>query len=101
MFDLARGCAKYTGNGGWPDADMLPFGRIGIRADLGTDQKTNFTKDEQLTVMTLWSIFRSPLMLGGDLPSNDAWDLSVLTNKEVLAVNQESSHNRELSAVED
>jgi hypothetical protein len=45
--------------------------------------------------MTLWSIFRSPLMFGGDLPSNDAFTLSLLTNAEVLAVNQHSSGNRE------
>ena len=46
--------------------------------------------------MSLWSIFRSPLMFGGDLPSNDAFTLSLLTNREVLAINQHSRNNREL-----
>jgi alpha-galactosidase len=46
--------------------------------------------------MTLWSIFRSPLMMGGDLPSLDSFTLSLLTNDEVLAVNQKSSGNHEL-----
>ena len=47
-------------------------------------------------LMTLWAIFRSPLMFGGDLPSNDAWTLSLITNREILAVNQSSLNNREL-----
>jgi alpha-galactosidase len=81
----------------WPDADMLPLGRIGIRAERGDDRQTRFTHDEQRTLMTLWSIFRSPLMLGGDLPSNDAWTLSVITNDEVLAANQKGAHPRRIS----
>jgi hypothetical protein len=77
---------------------MLPLGRIGIRAERGEPRQTNFTKDEQITLMTLWSIFRSPLMFGGDLPSNDAFTLSLITNEEVLGVNQRSMGNRELFA---
>jgi hypothetical protein len=46
--------------------------------------------------MTLWSMFRSPLMFGGDLPSNDAFTLQLITNEEVLAVNQHSTGGREL-----
>jgi hypothetical protein len=49
-----------------------------------------------MTVMTLWAILRSPLMFGGNLPDNDEWTLSLLTNDEVLAVNQASVNNREL-----
>jgi alpha-galactosidase len=80
--------------GAWPDADMLPLGRIGIRAERGDDRTTRFTRDEQRTVMTLWSIAQSPLMFGGDLPSNDAWTLSLLTNDEVLAVDQHGDRGR-------
>ncbi len=57
---------------------------------------TRLTPDEQITLMTLWSIFRSPLMFGGNLPDNDAFTLSLLTNEEVLSVNQHSTGNREL-----
>ena len=57
---------------------------------------TGFTKDEQYTVMSLFSIFRSPLMFGGDLPGNDEFTLSLITNKEVLKVNQTSTNNRQL-----
>jgi hypothetical protein len=46
--------------------------------------------------MTLWSIARSPLIMGGNLPKNDAFTLSLLTNDEVLVVNQISDHNRQL-----
>ena len=84
--------------GGWPDADMLPLGRIGIRAERGDDRQTRFTHDEQRTLMSLWSIFRSPLMFGGDLPSNDEWTLSLLTNDEVLAANQRGANPKQLFA---
>jgi hypothetical protein len=77
--------------GAWPDADMLPFGVI----DLGS-RTSRFTRDEQFTVMTLWSIARSPLMHGGDMTKMDDFTLSLLTNPEVLAVNQDSEHNRPL-----
>jgi hypothetical protein len=82
---------RWTGlgqPGGWPDADMLPLGRIGIRAERGNDRMTRFTHDEQRTLMSLWSIAQSPLMFGGDLPSNDDFTLGLISNDEVLAVDQ-------------
>lgn len=78
--------------GGWPDADMLPLGRIGVRAERGEPRMTRFTRDEARTVMSLWSIAQSPLIFGGDLPGNDEFTLSLLTNEEVLAVNQKGAH---------
>jgi len=77
--------------GCWPDADMLPLGVL----DLGK-RTTRFTPDEQRTMMTLWSIARSPLIMGGDLRKLDAPTTALLTNDEVLAVNQRSSGNRPL-----
>jgi alpha-galactosidase len=44
----------------------------------------------------LWAMFRSPLMFGGDLPSNDEFTLKLITNDEVLAINQHSTGGREL-----
>lgn len=82
--------------GAWPDADMLPFGVL----DLGR-RSTRFTPDEQRTVMTLWSIARSPLMHGGDMTKMDPFTLSLLTNDEVLAVNQRSENNRPLFESDD
>jgi alpha-galactosidase len=78
--------------GAWPDADMLPLGRIGISAERGDDRMTRFTRTEQRTLMSLWSIAQSPLMFGGDLPSNDDFTLSLITNDEVLAVDQKGAH---------
>jgi len=82
--------------GCYPDGDMLPLGKIGLRAERGEPRMTAFTKDEQYTLMTLFAIFRSPLMFGGDLPSNDAFTSSLITNKEVLNVNQNSINGKQL-----
>jgi alpha-galactosidase len=95
QFERAHNWEKEILPGGWPDADMLPLGRIGIRGEVGDERWTNFTRDEQRTLMTAWCIIRSPLMFGGDLPSCDAWTLSLLTNAEVLAVNQNSAKNHQ------
>jgi hypothetical protein len=95
-FRLCHAWQPHAGAGHWPDADLLPLGRIGIRAEKGNDRRTRLTKDEQITLMTLWCIFRSPLMFSGDLPSNDEFTLSLLTNPEVLEVNQRSTGNRPL-----
>ena len=95
-FDLLDKWSPYTRPGAWPDADMLPLGRIGIRAERGDDRATRFTRDEQRTLMSLWSIARSPLMFGGDLPSNDDFTLSLLTNDEVLAADQNATRSRQL-----
>jgi hypothetical protein len=87
---------SYRIPGAWPDGDMLPLGHIGIRAERGDPRMTAFTKDEQYTLMTLWSIFKSPLMFGGHFPDNDAFTLSLLTNKEVLNVLKLSTNNKPL-----
>jgi len=91
QFERLRNWNLKRGPGHWPDADMLPLGML----EMGKRQ-TRFSPDEQRTLMTLWSIVRSPLMLGADLTKLDEFTLSLLTNDEVLAVNQTSSGNREL-----
>lgn len=80
--------------GHWPDADMLPLGHIGIRAERGDDRQSRLTHDEQKTMMTLWGIARSPLMFGGDLATLDPFTRSLLTNTDVLAVNQHGIENK-------
>ncbi len=84
-----------------PSPPMLPLGRIGIRAERGQPRMSGFTKDEQYTLMTLFAIFRSPLMFGGNLPDNDEFTLSLITNKDVLKVNQQSTNNRQLFREDD
>ena len=78
--------------GAWPDADMLPLGHIGLRAERGGDRGSRFTHDEAQTVMSLWSIAQSPLMFGGDLPTSDDFTHELLSNGEALAVDQQGSH---------
>jgi alpha-galactosidase len=97
QFDYARDWARFVGvNHAWPDADMLPLGRLRLVDSAGRGTPTRLTPDEQRTVMTLWSIFRSPLIIGGDLPTLDVATLALLTNPEVLAVNQRGRAPRQV-----
>jgi alpha-galactosidase len=91
QFDILHSWESHAHGNSWPDADMLPLGHIGIRAERGDDRASQFTHDEQYTLMTLWSIFRSPLMFGGDLPSSDSFTIALITNPEVIEVTQRSS----------
>ena len=97
QFELCEKWVGQSGPGYWADADMLPLGHIGIRAERGVDRESLLTYDEQVMLMTLWSIFRSPLMFGGDLPTSQPETIALLTNPEVLAVNQSSCCNRQHS----
>ncbi len=84
--------------GAWPDGDMLPFGSLRVASPLEDDRKSHFTPTEQQTVMTLWSIAQSPLIFGGDMPGNDDFTNSLLSNDEVIAVDQHGRHGREVFA---
>jgi len=87
LKDMFRRCEVWQTHvqpGCWPDCDMLPLGHIG--EGFKKPRSTNFTYDEQLTLMTLWCVFRSPLMMGGSLLEIDDRTLSLLTNSEVLDV---------------
>ncbi len=95
QFKRLHDWTPYRIAGAYPDADMLPLGML----QLG--RKTNFTTEEQFTLMSLWSIARSPLMHGGDMTQTDSLTLALLTNDEVLAVNQHSENNRQLFRTED
>ena len=88
-FDLAYAWEKVGGPGHWPDQDMIPIGKMGIRS-FGQPRMANFTRDEQIMLMSLWCLAPSPLILGNNLPENDAWTLSLFTNDEVLALDQDS-----------
>jgi hypothetical protein len=90
QFDLVAAWQGVGGPGHWPDADMIPLGHICIRSKCGgEDHLTNLTHDEQTALMSLWAITPSPLMLGMNLPDNDPWTVSLITNDSVLAVNQD------------
>jgi alpha-galactosidase len=93
QFPRINSWTPFRGPGHWPDADMIPFGNVRSWEANGW---THFTHDEHYTLMSLWCIARSPLILGGNLPKNDDFTLSVLTNDEVIAVNQNSANNHQL-----
>lgn len=84
MFDRAEKWCTHAGAGHWPDADMLPVGAL--RQVYKENTWTGFTENEQITMMSLWCMMRSPLMVGADLPKNDDFTLKLLTNKDVLAI---------------
>ena len=91
QFDLLAQWQGAGAPGHWPDADMIPLGQIAIRSKLGGNPHwTYFTRDEQRTLMSLWSLAPSPLMLGMNLPDNDEWTTALLTNPEVIGVNQDA-----------
>jgi alpha-L-fucosidase len=90
QFDLV---ARWQGTGGpghWPDADMIPFGHLSIRCWTNSkEHQTRFTQDEQRTLMSLWALAPSPLMLGANLTDLDPATLALLNNDEVIAINQD------------
>jgi len=97
-FEKCHQWSPHVGEGHWPDADMLPLGHLAIRScehGIG-DRWTRFSQAEQLTMLTLWCIFRSPLMVGCELRDNDDWTLNLLTNEEVLHVLKHSHSGRQL-----
>lgn len=91
MFARLHNWTPHRANGAWPDADMLPFGVV----EFG--RPTRFTQNEARTCMTLWCVARSPLIFGGDMTKLDKFTLDLLTNSEVLAVDQASTNNRQLA----
>jgi alpha-galactosidase len=103
LGDQFANVAKWAGKadpGHWPDADMLPLGYLGPAPGWGQPRFTRLTHDEQRTLVTLWCIFPSPLMVGGDLPKSDSWTTSLLTNPEVIAVDQHSTENHPVVTTE-
>lgn len=92
---LAR-WAPLQSTGHWADADMLPLGHIGLRAERGGDRSSLLTADEQRTMLTLWAMGRSPLMVGGDLPSSDEAILTLLDNPALEEVTAGSADNGEI-----
>ena len=94
MFERAEKWSIHTGYGNYPDADMLPIGAL--RQCYNPDERTNFTDNEQVTMMTLWSIMRSPLMIGCEMTKLDEFGLSLLTNKDLLDMHKNSRHSHQV-----
>ena len=94
MFSRAEKWCTHTGAGHWPDADMLPIGPI--KQDYDKSIRTEFTENEQITMMTLWSIFRSPLIIGGEMTGFDEFTMSLLTNEEILKMHRNARHSHQV-----
>lgn len=93
QFALLAAWEPYAGPGHWPDGDMLPVGYLGPHAGWGAARQSRLTHTEVRTLITLWSIARSPLFLGANLTRMDPATEALLTNPEVLAVDQHTTGN--------
>lgn len=81
MFHRCELWQNHVSKGCYPDCDMLPLGMLG--GGFADEHYTHFTYEEQVTMMTLWCIFRSPLMLGAEMTKLDEKTLKLITNKDV------------------
>ena len=97
-FPVAATAVKESATGYWPDLDMLPIGKLGLKISYkGPHPRiSNFNKNEMHSLLTLWYISRMPLMIGGYLPQTDLLTLKLITNKEALEVNRNSKNNRQI-----
>jgi hypothetical protein len=92
-FDRLAAWAPYVKPGNWPDADMLPEGSLTPHPGLGEPRQSRLTQDEQRTEFTLWAMARSPLIFGGNLTKLDEFTRALMTNKEVVGINQRSAES--------
>jgi hypothetical protein len=95
QFASLAAWAPYIIANHWPDGDMLPIGNLGPRTPVGPGpaRDSRLTHDEQRTMMTLWSIARSPLIIGSNVLKLDPFTESLLVNPEIISVDQHSTNN--------
>ncbi len=102
LKDMFRRCEiwqEHVSAGNYPDCDMLPLGYLG--KGFGEERYTRFTYDEQKTMMTLWCLFGSPLMLGAEMTKLDRTTLKLLTNKKVLEMLHPETRPHQICREED
>lgn len=99
-FKRCEQWAPYVKKGCWPDCDMLPLGIV-MAGAMDGGHPSGFTKTEQVTLMNLFCIFRSPLMMGGEMRRNDEFTLNLMTNEDALKVNREGTAPTQLFLTED
>jgi len=96
MMQFAKQWQGVGGPGHWPDCDMIQAGKLSKRGPVGPERYSRFTEDELYTHISFWCLYRSPLMLGGNLPENRPIEEKLFTNDEVIAVDQQGENPREL-----
>ncbi len=97
-FDRIAKWYTYVGPGSWPDPDMLPFGWLGPHPGYGQPRHSQLTPDEEKTEFALWSITRAPLILGANLTRLDDLTKSLLSNQNILFINQNATYSRPVDA---
>jgi alpha-galactosidase len=96
MMNYAEQWQGVDDAGHYPDCDMMQIGKLSKRGPVGEERYSRFTNDELYTHVNFWCIYKSPLFIGGNLPENRDIELKLFTNKEVLDVNQQGLHPREI-----
>jgi alpha-galactosidase len=96
-FDNLEKWAPYVKAGNWPDADMLPIGSLTPHPGWGEPRQSRLSQDEQRTQFALWAIARSPLILGSNLTRLDDFTRSVITNKDLIGINQRSTDSHSVA----
>jgi alpha-galactosidase len=90
IIDAQDGLELFAGPGAWNDPDMLIAGTVGW----GKPHPTRLTRNEQYTHISLWALLCAPLLIGCDMTQLDEFTLNLLTNDEVLEVNQDARGNQ-------
>ncbi len=109
MFERCEVWERQVSPGCWPDCDMLPIGSIRLNIKQFEEvhgrsfdgDHTRFTHEEAKTMMSLWCIFRSPLIMGGEMRNNDEFTLSLMTNPEVLRMQQKGENAHQVRRSEE
>ena len=97
QFEHAARWAQYGKPGAWPDADMLPVGELRPYPDVGHGPRhTRLTPAEQQTQLSLWAMARSPLIVGANLTLLDQDTLKLLTNADILKIDQTATASRQV-----
>jgi alpha-galactosidase len=97
QFENAARWAEYTKPGNWPDADMLPVGELRPYPDVGPGPRhTRLTTAEQQTQLSLWAMARSPLIVGANLTLLDQDTLRLLSNPDILKIDQTATGSRQV-----
>lgn len=99
MFWRCEQWQDHVKQGCYPDCDMLPLGRLG--KGFGQERECRMTQEEQKTMMTLWCMFRSPLMLGCELTCLDEWTKKLITNRKLLSLLEEGRRGEQIERTEE